>query len=269
MENDLAIDSCLRIDKRAAVTSITLNRPERLNALSLPLLEQLHQALREAAVDESCRCVLLTGAGRAFSSGADLQDLVGALKPGERPDLGAALESHYHPVIRALRELQKPVVAAVNGTAAGAGLNIALACDLVMAARSARLIQSFVNIGLVPDAGGSWIIPRLIGRARAARWLMSGEALGADQACDWGLIAEVVDDSDLHAAAATRAEALARQPTLALAAIKTLIDASSENDLQAQLALEASTQTRVGYSEDALEGVTAFVQKRPPRFQGR
>ncbi len=257
------------VEQADGVSKITLNRPDRLNALSFQLLEELQAALKAAAQDEACRCVLLTGAGRGFSSGADLMDAAQGLKPGERPDLGAPLEDRYHPVLRQIRAMPKPVVAAINGTAAGAGLNIALACDIVLAARSAKLIQAFSNIGLVPDAGGTWSIPRLIGRARALRWMMSGETLMAEQALDWGLVTGVYDDEALAGEALALAQRMAQRPTLALAAIKKLVDASLDHDLETQLALEASTQTRVGFSDDAWEGIMAFVQKRPARFQGR
>ena len=259
----------LLFEQRDAVTAITLNRPDKLNALSFELLEELQQALRRAGEDEACRCVLLTGAGRGFSSGADLSDAARDLKPGERPDLGAPLEHRYHPVLRLIREMRKPVIAAINGTAAGAGLNIALACDWVLAARSAKLIQAFINIGLVPDAGGTWSIPRLIGRARAARWMMSGEALTAETAEQWGLIAECVADEQLAERAQALAQRMASQPTVALAEIKRLLDASLEHDMNEQLALEATTQTRVGYSDDAWEGILSFVQKRPAQFAGQ
>lgn len=256
------------VESQAAVTTITLNRPAKLNALSQQLLGELLEALEAAGRDPQCRCVLLTGAGRGFCAGADLVDTAFAPRPGERLDMGAALEASYHPVLRAIRQMPKPVIAAINGTAAGAGLNIALVCDVVIAARGARLIQSFINIGLVPDAGGSWSIPRLIGRARATRWLMSGEALEAEQAQQWGLLSEVCEADALPAVAADLAASMARQPTRALAAIKQLMDRSWENDLDTQLALEASCQTEVGYSADALEGISAFVQKRPARFTG-
>lgn len=257
------------VEQADGVSKITLNRPDRLNALSFQLLDELQQALKAVAGDDSCRCVLLTGAGRGFSSGADLMDAASGLKPGERPDLGAPLEDRYHPVLRQIRAMAKPVIAAINGTAAGAGLNIALACDIVVAARSAKLIQAFSNIGLVPDAGGTWSIPRLIGRARAMRWMMSGEALMAEQALDWGLLTAVYDDDALAAEAESLARTMAQRPTLALAAIKQLVDVSLDHDLEAQIALEATTQTRVGFSDDAWEGIMAFVQKRPAKFQGR
>ncbi|MGJ8670744.1 MAG: enoyl-CoA hydratase-related protein [Oceanococcus sp.] len=259
----------LLISQADAVTTITLNRPDSLNALSEGLLLDLCKALQQAAADDACRCIVLTGAGRGFSSGADLKDTLSALKPGERPDLGAALHTTYHPVLREIRKAKKPVVAALNGIAAGAGLNIALACDVVVAARSAKFIQAFVRIGLIPDAGGTWTVPRLIGRARATQWLMSGESLSAEKAECWGLIGEVFDDEDFADKAQALAARMAAQPTRALAAMKLLMDTSLDKDLESQIALEASLQTEVGYSADAMEGIAAFVQKREANFKGR
>lgn len=259
----------LLVEHQDAVTKITLNRPQSLNALSEQLLIELRAALEEAARSETCRCVLLTGAGRGFSSGADLVDAAKSLKPGERPDLGAPLETTYHPVLRAIRATPKPVIAALNGTAAGAGLNIALACDIVIAARSAKLIQAFIKIGLVPDAGGTWSIPRLIGRARATRWMMTGDSLMADKALEWGLLTDVFDDEQLPAEAEALAQRLSKMPTKALGEIKRLMDASMDNGLDAQCAMEAGIQTQVGFSDDAMEGIMSFIQKRAPNFKGR
>jgi 2-(1,2-epoxy-1,2-dihydrophenyl)acetyl-CoA isomerase len=252
----------------AGVTTITMNRPERLNALSAEMMEALQAALQGAADDPACRCVLLTGNGRGFSSGADLSAVAPAFEKDSPIDFGAPLEPVYHPTLRLMRGMAKPVVAAVNGVAAGAGCNIALAADIVLAARSARFMQAFVRIGLVPDASGSWVVPRLIGRARAMQWMMSGEPLDAQTALDWGLIAELHDDEALPEQAAERARQLAAQPTQALAGIKRLLDASSGNDFEAQLALEARTQTEVGYSADTREGIQAFLEKRPAQFRG-
>lgn len=259
----------LLVDQNDAVSTISLNRPDALNALTGELLVELRSALQSASADENCRCIVLTGAGRAFSSGADLKDTMGPMKPGQRPDLGETLHTTYHPVLREIRQAQKPVIAAINGVAAGAGLNIALACDVVVAAQSAKLIQAFVRIGLIPDAGGTWSVPRLIGRARATRWLMSGEALEAEKAEQWGLISDVFADDELQQRVAELAEHMAAQPTRALAAIKLLMDTSLDKDLESQIALEARLQTEVGYSDDAVEGITAFVQKRQAQFTGR
>ncbi len=259
----------LLVENTDAVCTITLNRPDSLNALSLELLRELREALASAGKDENCRCVVLTGAGRGFTSGADLKDSLGGLKPGQRPDLGEPLHTTYHPVLREIRHIQKPVIAAINGVAAGAGLNIALACDVVVAARSAKLIQAFVRIGLIPDAGGTWSVPRLIGRARATRWLMSGDALDAQTALDWGLITDVFDDDALLDRTHELARRMAAQPTRALAAIKQLMDSTLDLDLEGQIAREARLQTDIGYSDDALEGISAFLQKREARFKGK
>ena len=258
----------LLVDAANGVTRITLNRPDKLNALSARLLTELRQALESAAADPACRCVLLTGAGRGFSSGADLTDSSIKFVPGAI-DFGAALETGYHPVLRLMRSMGKPIVAAINGTAAGAGCNIALAADIVIAARSAKLIQAFIRIGLVPDAGGTWTIPRLIGRARALRWMMSGEALDAETAERWGLLSAVYDDAVFAAEAQALAERMAKQPTRALAAIKKLVDASGSSDMDAQMAREAQTQTEIGRSRDTMEGIMAFIQKRDAKFTGQ
>ncbi len=262
-------EAVVRVERDQALTTIVLNRPRKLNALSGELLRALAQALAEAEADEGCRCVLLTGAGRGFSAGADLTDLDMQPAPGQSLDLGATLHETYHPVLHRIRAMPKPVVAAINGIAAGAGCNIGLAADVVVAARSARFIQAFIKIGLAPDAGGSWIIPRLIGRGRALQWMMSGEALDAQTALDWGLVSAVYDDESFADEAGALARRMAAQPTAALAAIKQLLDASSENDFPAQLDLEASLQSRLGRSQDAVEGISAFIQKREPAFQGR
>ena len=258
----------LLVDAADGVTRITFNRPDKLNALSAKLLAELRQALESAAADAACRCVLLTGAGRGFSAGADLTDTNIKPTPGTF-DFGAVLETGYHPILRLMRTMAKPIVAAINGTAAGAGCNIALAADIVVAARSAKLIQAFVRIGLVPDAGGTWTIPRLIGRARAMRWMMSGEAIDAETAERWGLIAAVYDDAVFASEAQALAQRMAKQPTRALAAIKRLVDASVAGEMDAQMAKEAKAQTDVGNSRDTIEGIMAFIQKRDARFTGQ
>ncbi|HUP93214.1 MAG TPA: enoyl-CoA hydratase-related protein [Solimonas sp.] len=259
----------LRSAHAEGVTVITLARPDKLNALSRQLLRELREALQQAADDAACRCVVLTGEGRGFCAGADLGDPESMPKPGQSFDFGAALDEAYHPLLRLIRGMAKPVIAAVNGSAAGAGCNIALAADLVIATRSARFMQAFVRIGLVPDAGGTWTIPRLVGRARATQWMMSGEAIDADTAARWGLIAEVCDDAAFEAQWRALAQRLAQQPTVALAGIKRLVDAAADNSFEAQIALEATTQSAVGRSHDTMEGITAFMQKRPARFAGR
>lgn len=256
------------VDASDGVTTITLNQPNKLNALSGTLMQELQEALRAAAGDPACRCVLLTGAGRGFSAGADLTDGSIRVVPGQPIDYRHSLETRYHPVIECMRTMHKPVVVAVNGVAAGAGCSIALAGDVVLAARSAKFIQVFVRIGLVPDAGGTWTVPRLIGRARALRWMMTGEDLPAETAAEWGLISEVVDDARLLEEARSLAERLARGPTRAYGAIKQLVDASIDGELGPQLAREAEAQNEVGNGKDAMEGIMAFVQKREARFTG-
>ena len=259
--------SSILVSQEAGVLHVTLNRPERLNAF----IPEMHQALRKAleqALDEAAvRAVLLTGAGRGFCAGQDLAERhVAADAP---IDLSVSLGSHYNPLIRRLRELPKPVVCAVNGVAAGAGANIALACDLVIAARSASFVQSFSRLGLVPDSGGTWFLPRLVGRARAMGLALLGEKLSAEQAQDWGLIWKVVDDADLMDEANSLAQTLAAGPTRGYGLLKKAFNASAGNSLDAQLELERDLQREAGLSQDYREGVAAFMQKRKPEYQGK
>ena len=248
------------------VVTLILNRPERLNALNAALIEGLSAALKGAAAEADCRAVLITGAGRGFCAGADLANR--AFAPGEtRPDLGEALEKGLNPVIRGIRNLPKPVVCAVNGPAAGAGANIALACDIVLAAKSAQFLQAFARIGLIPDAGGTFVLPRLIGDARARALMMLAEPIGAEQAQAVGMIYRAVDDQDLMGEAHTVAERLAAGPTHALGLIKRALAASPTNSLNAQLDLERDLQREAGKSDEYLEGVRAFLEKRPVNFQ--
>lgn len=259
---------CIQITRDSGVTKITLNRPQSLNALSGELMLELREAVEAAAADDNCRCLLLTGAGRGFSSGADLQDASQHID-FDNPDFGAALRPTYNPIVQTLREMPKPYIAAINGVAAGAGCNIALAADVIIAARSAQFIQAFIRIGLVPDAGGTWTIPRLIGRVRALRWMMTGEALDAETAESWGLISMVVDDDKLAQEADAFAARLASAPTQALAGIKQLVDAALQNDAATQMEAEACMQTEVGKSRDTIEGIMSFVEKRKPEFTGK
>lgn len=249
----------------SGVATITLNRPDKLNAPTSAMLHDLLGAIREADADDDVRALLLTGAGRAFCAGQDLDDE--AVAPGG--DIGALLETRWNPIIRALRSIPKPVVVAVNGVAAGAGANLALAGDVVIAARSARFIEAFSKIGLTPDAGGSWFLPRLIGSARATALAMFAHALSADAAKEWGLIWDVADDGSLMEEAERIAEQFASGPTRAYAAIKRAVDAAATNTLDEQLDLERDLQRELGRSEDYREGVAAFVEKRPPNFTGR
>lgn len=245
-----------------AVLTITLNRSEAMNALTRELHAALADALAEAAA-AAVRCVVLTGAGRAFCAGQDLTELTAL--PGTVED---ALEASYHPNIRALRALEKPVLAALNGATAGAGLSLALACDVRIAAESAVLVPGFVGIGLVPDAGGSWMLARLLGSARAFEWMCTNRRLTAGEARDWGLVAEVAPDDGFAEHVAVRAAEWAARPTRALAATKRLFDHAHSASLEAQLAFEARLQQECTETADFAEGVAAFREKRSPSFTG-
>jgi 2-(1,2-epoxy-1,2-dihydrophenyl)acetyl-CoA isomerase len=255
------------VERRAGYHVITLNRPRQLNAFSEAMHQALKRALAEAEEDGDCRALLLTGAGRAFCSGQDLRERISP--DGKTTVLGSSLETYYNPLVRKLRTMPFPVVAAVNGVAAGAGANIALACDIVLAARSASFIQAFVKIGLVPDSGGTWLLPRLIGPARARGLALTGEPLPAEKAEAWGLIWRMVEDAELMAEAHRLCVQLSAAPTVALALIKRLLDESWGNDLDTQLDLERETQREASLTPDYAEGVRAFLAKRPPAFSGR
>jgi 2-(1,2-epoxy-1,2-dihydrophenyl)acetyl-CoA isomerase len=255
------------VERRAGYRIITFNRPERLNAFTEAMHKLLRDALIEVEADESCRALLLTGAGRAFCTGQDLNDRLA--KPGETMVLGGTLEAYYNPLVRKLRSLPFPVVAAVNGVAAGAGCNVALACDIVLAGRSANFIQSFAKIGLVPDSGGTWILPRLIGPARARALALTGEPVPAEKAEAWGMIWKAVADAELMDEAHALCARFAAAPTLGLALIKRALDEAWGNDLEAQLELERELQREASLSPDYAEGVRAFMEKRPPVFSGR
>jgi 2-(1,2-epoxy-1,2-dihydrophenyl)acetyl-CoA isomerase len=255
------------MERRAGYRVITLNRPHRLNAFTETMHQALKGALAEAEEDSDCRALLLTGAGRGFCTGQDLNDRLA--KPGETVVLGGTLEAYYNPLVRKLRALPFPVVAAVNGVAAGAGANIALACDIVLAARSASFVQAFAKIGLVPDSGGTWFLPRLVGPARARGLALTGEALPADKAEAWGLIWKTVDDLELMGEAHQLCVHFASAPTVGLALIKRVLDESWGNDLDTQLDLERELQREASLTPDYAEGVRAFLQKRKPVFTGR
>lgn len=256
------------VSLEAGVLLLTLNRPEKLNAFNAEMHQALRQGLERAADESEVRAVLLTGAGRAFCAGQDLAER--DVSAGAAPiDLSVSLGSNYNPLVRRLRELPKPVVCAVNGVAAGAGANIALACDLVLAARSARFVQAFSRIGLIPDSGGTYFLPRLVGAARAMGLAMLAESVGAEQAEQWGLIWKALDDERLGAEALALARRLASGPTRGYGLLKKAINASSGNSLDAQLDLERDLQREAGFSEDYREGVSAFKEKREPRFKGK
>ncbi len=250
------------------VLTLVLNRPEKLNAFNPEMHAALRAGFARAEAEVEVRAVLLTGAGRAFSAGQDLGDR-DPRKGGPKPDLGETIGRYYNPLIRAIRGLEKPVVAAVNGVAAGAGANIALACDIVLAAESARFIQAFAKLGLVPDAGGSWALTRLLGEARAKALALTAEPVSAAKAAEWGLIWKALPDDTLMQEAEALARQLAEGPTFGLGLTKAAIQAASTNSLHTQLDLEEDFQRRAGFSEDYAEGVTAFLEKRQPRFQGR
>jgi 2-(1,2-epoxy-1,2-dihydrophenyl)acetyl-CoA isomerase len=250
------------------VAAITLSRPDKLNAFNEAMHRELAQALDRVEADAAIRAVLLTGAGRGFCAGQDLGDrMVG--EGDAPPDLGATLDRLYNPLIRRICRLERPVVCAVNGVAAGAGANLALHCDIVLAARSAQFIEPFCRLGLVPDAGGTYVLPRLVGAARARGLALLGEPLPAERAEAWGLIWRVVDDDRLLDEATALARHLATQATTGLGLIKRALFASATNSLDAQLDLERDVQREAGRTEDYREGVAAFMAKRPPRFRGR
>lgn len=249
------------------LSAVTLNRPDRLNSFTAAMHGELAAALADAAESAEVRAVLLTGAGRGFCAGQDLAHR--AVAPGSAPvDLGDSVERHYAPLIRRLATMPKPVVCAVNGVAAGAGANIALACDVVLAARSARFIQSFANIGLIPDSGRTWVLPRLVGQARGLGLALTGEPLPAEKAEAWGLIWRCVDDDALAREARALAEKFAQGPTRGLAATKKLIRGSSLRTLDEELDLERDAMRDLGASADYREGVAAFMAKRPAVFTG-
>lgn len=256
------------VEDRVAI--IRFNRPQTLNALTPELLKAFDEALSRAANDVAVGAVLITGEGRGFSAGADLAHSLKnpVLDEEGNLDLRKLLEDHYNPVVQKMSSLPKPIIAAVNGMAAGAGASLALMADLTIAARSAYFLQAFVNVGLIPDAGGTWLLPRTIGMQRAMGLALLGEKLPAERAKEWGLIWDVADDDQLLRSSLHLAKRLATGPALAIARIKSAIRSAPENDLDSQLSLEAVLQRECGVSKDFMEGVAAFTQKRRPLFSG-
>ena len=257
------MDDEVLVTRQGAIHILSLNRPDKINAFNPSMGVALVAALHAAAADASCRAILLRGEGRGFCSGQDLSEVP------ESADLGHLLEIRYVPIIRALRTMPKPVICAVHGVAAGAGANLALACDIVIAAQSARFLQAFIRIGLIPDVGGTWFLPRLVGAARARAMAMLGDPIEAPQAEQWGLIWRTFPDDALMPEAEKLAAHLATLPTQAIGLIKRALDASETNTLEQQLAVEAEYQREAGYSADFKEGVQAFLEKRPAQFGGQ
>lgn len=264
---DGASDAVILTELVDGVLTITFNRPDKLNAFTSGMSRRLIAALETARAD-GVRVVLITGAGRGFSAGQDLSDRM-VVATGGSIDLGETIEKNWAPAVRLVRDLAKPVVAAVNGVAAGAACNFALGCDLVIAARSAKFIQPFAKLGLVPDAGGTYHLPRLVGEARAKGLALLGDALPAETALQWGLIWKVVDDPSLMAEAKALCRQLADGPTFGYGLVKQALHQGAVNTLDQQLDLERDLQRRAGHSPDYAEGVAAFMAKRPPNFSGR
>ncbi|MBV7537285.1 2-(1,2-epoxy-1,2-dihydrophenyl)acetyl-CoA isomerase PaaG [Duganella sp. sic0402] len=258
-------------DISGGIATLTLNRPDKLNSFTQAMHEEVRHALKRAAAaaaEGSARVLVLTGAGRGFCAGQDLSDR--AVEPGAKAvDLGDSVEKNYAPLVQALRALPLPVIGAINGVAAGAGANIALACDIVLATRSASFVEVFCKLGLIPDTGGTYFLPRLIGSARAMGLAMLGEKLSADKAEAWGLIWKAIPDDEFAAEVQTMARHFASAPTKGLAFTKQALHASAHNSLQQQLALECGMMSELGRSDDYREGVAAFMEKRAPQFKGR
>jgi 2-(1,2-epoxy-1,2-dihydrophenyl)acetyl-CoA isomerase len=259
-------EASVLFEARGSVALVTLNRPQALNSFTRRMHQELWAVLDRINGDKSLRAAVLTGAGRGFCAGQDLNDR--AVAPGESVDLGESVEQRYNPLVRTLTALPFPVIARVNGVAAGAGANTALACDIVIAGRSAKFIQSFANIGLIPDSGGTWVLPRLVGQARALGLALTAEPLPADKAESWGLIWKAVEDDQLDAEVDALATRFASAPTRGLAAIKRMIRESWGHSLDQELDLQRDAMRELGFSDDYREGVAAFMEKRKPNFTG-
>lgn len=264
-----SVSPYLGADLCGAVLTLTLQRPEALNSLTTELIDALRARLEQAAADPAVRCVVITGAGRAFCAGQDLKDPAVAAVEGGTADLGAVVARHYKPLMLCLRAMPVPTVAAVNGVAAGAGASLALACDVAIARRGANFLQAFGAIGLIPDSGATWLLPRLAGRARALGMTLLGEKIGAERAAHMGLIWSCVDDDAFEAEVTRTAERLAGLPTRAMARTRALIDDAQHTSFAQALDAEALAQGELGRAPDYAEGVAAFTQKRAPRFTDR
>ena len=250
------------------VARLTLNRPDKLNSFNAQMHQEIRECLKTVERNADIRCLLISGAGRGFCAGQDLGDR-DVSPDAEMPDLGESIEKNYNPLVRRLKALEKPVICAVNGVAAGAGANIALACDIVLAARSASFIQSFSKLGLVPDSGGTWSLTHLLGHARAMALSMLGDRISAEQAAEWGMIWKCLDDDRLQSEAEELAQHLATQPTRGLGYIKRAIHAAATRSFEQQLDVERDLQRLAGRTDDYREGVKAFMDKRKPEFTGK
>ncbi len=255
-------------EEKNGVGYLTFNRPKALNSFNVDMHREVAEVLNLWTKNPDVRCVVISGEGRGFCAGQDLGDRV--VDPNaEAPDLGYSIETYYNPLIKTIVNMPKPVICAVNGVAAGAGANIALACDLVIAAKSANFVQAFCRLGLVPDSAGTWFLPRAVGHARAMGLTLLGDKLPAETAKEWGMIWDVVEDTELKTKVTELAERLAKQPTFGLSLIKKAIHQSSNNTFDEQMLLERDFQRIAGRSEDYREGVQAFMNKREPNFKGR